>query len=153
MERQIEERMTPQGFYAGEISTRIREIYRWLSDSLIDPPRREGISYLDFFEYPHPSVPDQTLLMTDRDDAVEIQWRFPHTRGPAEYHWIEDKEMDPELIRRVLNLLEDIFRGLIVVRFQRRRTITFGKYISASFVRRDEIREGDEIAEWRVAKC
>ncbi|NJK93483.1 MAG: hypothetical protein HC904_17710 [Blastochloris sp.] len=103
-----------------------------LAKFLLTPPS-DKIGWHEIFEMSRPGHQGQSLIVVDRDDTIEIAWRGLPTRGPAEFHWIANKNEDEELVRSAVSALISIIEGRTTAIIRRYRFLWFKPWYLAWF--------------------
>ena len=141
--------MNATGYYAQRFSEALASERPALAKFLLSPPRGK-IGWLEVFEAPRPSHEGQSLLVVDRHNAIEIAWRGLPTRGPAEFHWIEKRREDKELVRSAVSAVISILEGRTTAMIRRYRFLWFRPWYLAWFRQPGEALEPNVVS-WR--KC
>ncbi len=124
--------MSATGYYAQRFSEALASERPALAKFLLSPPRGKA-GWLEILDVPRPGHEGQSLLVVDRDDAIEISWRGLLRRGPAEFHWIEKKKEDEDLVRSSVFAVISILEGHTTVMIRRYRFLWFSPYYLAWF--------------------
>lgn len=124
--------MSATGHYAKRFAEALALERPVLAKFLLSPPRGK-VGWLEIFDIPRPGHEDQSLLVVDRGDTIEIAWRGLPTRGPAEFHWVEKKKEDEELVRSSVSVVISILEGGTTAMIRRYRFFWFRPYCLAWF--------------------
>lgn len=142
------EEMTTTGYYAQRFSEVLASERPEFVKHLVSPPRGKT-GWLEFFDVSRPGHEGQSLLVIDRDDTIEIAWRGLPTRGPAEFHWIEKKKEDEDLVRLAVSAVISIIEGRTTAMIRRYRFLWFRPWHLAWFRQPGEALEANVVQEVR----